>query len=169
MRAPGPREIEHLSQACESIRAEFPRLELCLSIGLLGEEQARRLREAGAGWINHNLNTSRRFYPEICTTHTRDDRVRTIENVRAAGLSICSGGIVGMGETDDDVIDLERARLRLAGWGTRRRATTKLARRPGRLDLSAADLTLVLKALALAAGHVNVVVLERSGSPRRWR
>jgi biotin synthase len=113
MRGPGPREIVHLCQACESIRAEFPRLELCLSIGLLGEEQARRLREAGAGWINHNLNTSRRFYPEICTTHTWDDRVRTIENVRAAGLSVCSGGIVGMGETDDDVIDLALATSRL--------------------------------------------------------
>ncbi|MGH7913611.1 MAG: biotin synthase BioB [Candidatus Binataceae bacterium] len=113
MRGPGPREIEHLAQACQSIQAEFPRLELCLSIGLLEEEQARRLKEAGAGWINHNLNTSRRFYPEICTTHTWDDRVRTIENVRAAGLSVCSGGIIGMGETDDDVIDLALAISRL--------------------------------------------------------
>ncbi len=113
MRGPGPREIEHLAEACDSIRAEFPRLELCLSIGLLEEEQARRLKEAGAGWINHNLNTSRRFYPEICTTHTWDDRVRTIENVRAAGLSVCSGGIIGMGETDDDVIDLALATSRL--------------------------------------------------------
>src|SRR3982074_3990238 len=112
MQARGPREIEHLSQACESIRAYFPRLELCLSIGLLGEEQARRLREAGAGWINHNLNTSRRFYPEICTTHTWDDRVRTIENVRAAGLSVCSGGIIGMGESDDDLLDLAYATRR---------------------------------------------------------
>jgi biotin synthase len=86
MRGPGPREIDHLAQACESIRGEFPGLELCLSLGLLDEEQARKLKEAGAGWINHNLNTSRRFYPEICTTHTWDDRVRTIENVRSAGL-----------------------------------------------------------------------------------
>lgn len=113
MRGPGPREIEHLARACESIRAEFPRLELCLSIGLLEEQQARELKEAGAGWINHNLNTSRRFYPEICTTHTWDDRVRTIENVRSAGLSVCSGGIIGMGETDDDVIDLALATSRL--------------------------------------------------------
>jgi biotin synthase len=109
MRGPQPRDVEHLAAACESIRAEFSELELCLSIGLLEQEQAQRLKEAGAGWINHNLNTSRRFYPEICSTHTYDDRIRTIENVRAAGLSVCSGGIIGMGETDDDVIDLALA------------------------------------------------------------
>ena len=113
MRGPGEREIEHLAEACERIRSEYPTLELCLSLGLMNEEQARRLKQAGAGWINHNLNTSRRFYPEICTSHTWDDRVRTIENVRAAGLSVCSGGIIGMGETDDDVIDLAYATRRL--------------------------------------------------------
>jgi len=113
MRGPGEREIDHLADACERIRAEYPTLELCLSLGLTSEEQARRLKRSGAGWINHNLNTSRRFYPQICTTHTWDDRVRTIENVRAAGLSVCSGGIIGMGETDDDVIDLAYATRRL--------------------------------------------------------
>ncbi len=114
MRGPTAADVDHLSQACERIRAEFPQLELCLSIGLLGAAQARQLKSAGAGWINHNLNTSRSFYPQICTTHTWDDRVRTIENVRAAGLSTCSGGIIGMGESDDDVIDLAFATRRLA-------------------------------------------------------
>jgi biotin synthase len=109
MRGPGEREIEHLAQACERIRSEYSTLELCLSLGLMSADQARRLKHAGAGWINHNLNTSRRFYPEICTTHTWDDRVRTIENIRAAGLSVCSGGIIGMGETDDDILDLAYA------------------------------------------------------------
>jgi biotin synthase len=113
MRGPAARDIEHLAEACAAIRAEFPRLELCLSIGLLERDQARRLKEAGAGWINHNLNTSRRFYPEICSTHSYDDRLRTIDNVRAAGLAVCSGGIIGMGETDDDVIDLALATGRL--------------------------------------------------------
>jgi biotin synthase len=113
MRGPGAREIDHLAEACERIRAQYPTLELCLSVGLLSAEQARRLKEAGAGWVNHNLNTSRRFYPEICTTHTWDERVQTIENVRAAGLSVCSGGIIGMGETDDDIIDLAYATRRL--------------------------------------------------------
>jgi biotin synthase len=92
MRGPGAREIDHLAEACSRIRGDYPTVELCRSLGLMSEEQARRLKRAGAGWINHNLNTSRRFYPEICTTHTWDDRVRTLENVRAAGLSVCSGG-----------------------------------------------------------------------------
>jgi biotin synthase len=113
MRGPGAREIDHLAEACERIRAEYPTLELCLSLGLMSEEQALRLKQAGAGWINHNLNSSRRFYPEICTTHTWDDRVRTIENVRAAGLSVCSGGIIGMGESDDDVVELAYATRRV--------------------------------------------------------
>lgn len=113
MRGPGAREIDHLAEACERIRCEYPALELCLSLGLVSEELARCLKQAGAGWINHNLNTSRRFYPEICTTHTWDDRVRTIENIRAAGLSVCSGGIIGMGETDDDVLDLAYATRRV--------------------------------------------------------
>ena len=113
MRGPGAREIERLAEACERIRNEYPTLELCLSLGLMSAEQAVRLKQAGAGWINHNLNTSRRFYPEICTSHTWDDRVRTIENVRAAGLSVCSGGIIGMGESDDDVIDLAYATRRV--------------------------------------------------------
>src|SRR5690242_6319186 len=113
MRGPSPADVSHLAEACDRIRAEFPALELCLSIGLLSEQDAHTLKEAGAGWINHNLNTSRRFYPRICTTHSWDDRVRTIANVRNAGLSTCSGGIIGMGESDEDVIDLAFATRRL--------------------------------------------------------
>ncbi len=115
MRGPNGAVIEHMAEACQRIRKEFPTLELCLSLGLMSEEQARVLKQAGAGWINHNLNTSRRFYPKICTTHTFDDRVRTVENVRRAGLSTCCGGIVGMGEEDDDIVDLayETRRLRV--------------------------------------------------------
>ena len=113
MRGPTRGDIEHLGEACERIAVEFPGLELCLSIGLLEREQTDALKRAGAGWINHNLNTSRRFYPKICTTHTYDDRLRTIENVRASGLSTCSGGIIGMGESDDDIIELAYATRRL--------------------------------------------------------
>lgn len=112
-RGPDVSDIEHLGEACERIRTEFPALEICLSLGLTAREQAETLKGAGAGWINHNLNTSRRFYPKVCTTHTWDDRVTTIENVRAAGLSTCSGGIVGMGESDDDILDLAYATRRL--------------------------------------------------------
>jgi len=114
MRGPTARDVERLGEACERIRAELPGLELCLSVGLLDSGQAETFRDAGAGWINHNLNTSREFYPRICTTHTWDDRVATLTNVRAAGMSTCSGGIIGMGESDDDIIDLARATRRLA-------------------------------------------------------
>jgi biotin synthase len=114
MRGPSDAVIEHLGEACERVRAQFPGLEICLSLGLMTEDQARALKRAGAGWVNHNLNTSRRFYPKICTTHTYDDRVRTVENVRKAGLSTCCGGILGMGEDDDDVLDLAYATRRLA-------------------------------------------------------
>ncbi len=112
-RGPDARDVEHLGEACERIRERFPALEICLSLGLTQRNQAESLKAAGAGWINHNLNTSRRFYPQICTTHTWDDRVRTIENVRAAGLATCSGGIIGMGESDEDLLDLAYATRRL--------------------------------------------------------
>ncbi|MGH8010677.1 MAG: biotin synthase BioB, partial [Candidatus Binatia bacterium] len=105
-RGPSDRDIEHLSEATRAIKSEFPTLEICLSLGLMNEGQARLLKAAGVGWVNHNLNTSRRFYPEICTTHTYDDRVETVQNVKRAGLSTCSGGILGMGENDEDIIEL---------------------------------------------------------------
>jgi biotin synthase len=72
----------------------------------LTTDQARQLAEAGVDRVNHNLNTSRRFYPEICSTHTFDDRLETLQAVRDAGMELCSGGIVGMGETHLDVVDL---------------------------------------------------------------
>ena len=77
-----------------------------MSLGLVEEDQARALKGAGIDFVNHNLNTSERFHPDICTTHTYADRIRTVENVRRAGLSTCCGGILGMGENDEDVIDL---------------------------------------------------------------
>lgn len=105
-RGPGERDIERFTAAARAIRAEFPDLELCVSLGLTEVEQAQRLKEAGIGWINHNLNTSERFYPRICTTHTWQDRVRTVLNARRAGLRTCCGGIIGLGEDMEDVIDL---------------------------------------------------------------
>ncbi|MBI4322909.1 MAG: biotin synthase BioB, partial [Candidatus Omnitrophica bacterium] len=72
------------------------------------------LKEAGVGWVNHNLNTSRRHHPKVCTTHTYQDRIDTVLNVKRAGLKTCSGGIVGMGETDEDLLDLAYALRELA-------------------------------------------------------
>jgi biotin synthase len=104
-RGPTDEDIERFCEVARAIRAQYP-VEICVSLGILSEEQARRLKEAGVGWINHNLNTSERFHPEICTTHTYQDRVTTVRNVRRAGMMTCSGGIIGMGETDEDILDL---------------------------------------------------------------
>ena len=81
-------------------------LKICACLGLLSEDQTHRLAEAGVDRVNHNLNTSENYHPEICTTHTFNDRVNTLKNVQAAGITTCSGGILGMGESDDDIIDL---------------------------------------------------------------
>ena len=104
-RGPSDEEIEHFCEVARAIKQRWP-LELCLCLGIMSEAQARRLKESGVGWVNHNLNTSERFYGEICSTHTYQDRVETVKNVRKAGLMTCSGGIVGMGETDEDIIDM---------------------------------------------------------------
>ncbi|HJZ91924.1 MAG TPA: biotin synthase BioB [Gemmataceae bacterium] len=77
-------------------------MEVCVTLGMLTADQARRLKVAGLTAYNHNLDTSRRYYPEIITTRTYDDRLETLRHVQAAGISVCCGGIVGMGETEDD-------------------------------------------------------------------
>jgi biotin synthase len=77
-------------------------MEACATLGMLDEEQARRLAEAGLSAYNHNLDTSREFYGRIITTRTYDDRLRTLERVRRAGITVCSGGIIGMGESIAD-------------------------------------------------------------------
>ena len=105
-RGPSGRDVAHFASATRAIKAEFPELEICVSLGIMGESEARELKAAGVGWVNHNLNTSARFHRNICTTHEYGDRIRTVEAVKRAGLSTCCGGIVGMGETDDDIVDL---------------------------------------------------------------
>jgi biotin synthase len=107
-RGPLDREIAQISEAVRAIKREVP-VQICCSLGLLSEEHARRLKAAGVDRINHNLNTSEAYHASICTTHTFQDRLATIRHARAAGLEICSGGIIGMGERDDDLIDLALA------------------------------------------------------------
>lgn len=104
-RAPGERELQLFERAVPQIKARWG-LKVCASVGLLSEAQARRLKAAGVDRVNHNLNTSRRFYARICTTHSYDDRLATLEAVRAAGLELCSGVIVGMGEEQEDVVEM---------------------------------------------------------------
>jgi biotin synthase len=77
-------------------------MEVCTTLGELGPNEARLLKEAGVTAYNHNIDTSPEHYPNVVTTHTFDDRLRTIRNVQAAGMSVCCGGILGMGETIDD-------------------------------------------------------------------
>lgn len=99
------REVD---QVCESIRAirEQVGIEVCVSFGLLGEEAFRKLKEAGASRVHCNLESSRRYFPQVCTTHTYDEKIETMKAARQAGLSVCSGGIIGLGETMEDRIDM---------------------------------------------------------------
>ena len=83
-------------------------LEACVTLGMLNESQAKRLADAGLDAYNHNLDTSRKHYKSIITTRTYDDRLRTLDNVRKAGITVCSGGIIGMGESDDDRCEMLR-------------------------------------------------------------
>ena len=104
-RAPQDREIDRICSLVTEMKSNWG-LKICASVGLLTAEQASRLKEAGVDRVNHNLNTSERFYPAICSTHSYHERLRTLRVVRQAGLEICSGGIVGMGEEDEDVVEL---------------------------------------------------------------
>ena len=107
-RGPRPKEMVQIASAVRTIKQETP-LSLCCSLGLLTPEDAKTLKAAGVDRVNHNLNASERFYKEICSTHTYRDRIETLKNAREAGLELCAGGIVGMGESDEDLIDMALA------------------------------------------------------------
>jgi biotin synthase len=104
-RGPSAGDLERVAMMVDELKAESPEVEVCACLGILREGQAEQLKAAGVDAYNHNLNTSRERYSEICSTHTYEDRVGTVEQVKSAGLSPCSGLIVGMGETDEEVID----------------------------------------------------------------
>lgn len=102
---PSNREVERVAGMVEGIKADHPELEVCACLGFLKDEQADRLRTAGVDAYNHNLNTAESNYADICSTHTYADRVDTVERARGAGLSPCSGLIVGMGETPQELVE----------------------------------------------------------------
>ncbi len=104
-RGPSPRELREVTAAVQRIKREMP-MKVCACLGLLTEEQARELKSAGVDRYNHNLNTAATHHARITTTHTYDDRVATIEAVKEAGISPCAGFIAGMGETDDQIVDV---------------------------------------------------------------
>jgi biotin synthase len=108
-RSPKPKQLAMIAEMVREVRALG--METCATLGMLTPEQAEELRDAGLDYYNHNLDTSPEFYGEIITTRTYQDRLDTLEAVREAGLKVCCGGIVGMGET---VIDRAKLLLTLA-------------------------------------------------------
>ena len=103
--------IDRLKRILSQIKSEFPGKEICVSTGFVTNQGAVELKQAGLDRLNHNLNTSESHYPNICTTHTYTDRLNTLLAAKSAGLKVCSGMIVGMGEEHKDIIDVAR-RLR---------------------------------------------------------
>lgn len=104
-RRPTDKEIDHVVEAVREIRATTD-LKICCCLGFLNEEHAKKLAEVGVHRYNHNLNTSAENYKNIATTHTYQDRVDTVERVKQAGMSPCSGAIFGMGESDEEAVGI---------------------------------------------------------------
>jgi biotin synthase len=104
-RGPNEREMNAVETIVPEIKEKFG-LDICACLGLLNREQADRLKACGVDRVNHNLNTSETYYGEICSTHTYGDRVQTLRHVRDAGMEMCSGGIIGMGERREDIVSM---------------------------------------------------------------
>lgn len=98
-------EVDKMCDAVRSIK-KHSKISVCISFGLLNEAQYSKLKEAGVSRVHNNLETSRRNFPNVCTTHTFDEKIAAIRAAQAAGLSVCSGGIMGLGETPEDRIDM---------------------------------------------------------------
>lgn len=104
-KGPTDRDVERVATMVEDLKEEHPQVEVCACLGILKDGQADRLKQAGVDAYNHNLNTSEDHYADICTTHTYADRLATVDKAQSAGLSACSGLIVGMKETDEQLVD----------------------------------------------------------------
>jgi biotin synthase len=104
VRGPSPHLLARIIEATQTIKSELP-LKIAVSLGILTESQVMELANAGVDKVNHNLETSERFFPSICTTHSFAERWDTCQLVKHHGLELCCGGIIGMGETLDDRID----------------------------------------------------------------
>lgn len=105
-RGPSNRELNEFCDSVKGLKDKHPNLEVCACLGLLQEGQAEKLKEAGVHAYNHNINTSKKHYEKICGTHGYDDRLDTMKKAADQGLSPCSGILVGMGETNDDIVDM---------------------------------------------------------------
>ena len=107
-RGPSPKRVAHLAELIRTVKARYP-IEVCLSAGLIDVAAAQTLKAAGLDRLNHNLNTSEAHYPRICSTHSYQDRMETLQAAQKVGLACCSGVIVGMGEETDDLIQVAKA------------------------------------------------------------
>lgn len=107
-RGPTERELDQVIQAVQEIKSTMP-MKVCACLGILKEEQADRLKAAGVDRYNHNLNTSQSNFSRITTTHTYDDRIETVMKAKTSGMSPCSGCIIGMGETNQDIVEMAYA------------------------------------------------------------
>ncbi len=112
-RGPSDADVAHIATAVREVHETLPDAEICACLGLLSSQQAASLKDAGVFAYNHNLNTSENFYGEICDTHTYADRVETVGVVKGSGLSPCCGALFGMGETDDDIVEVAQSLRRL--------------------------------------------------------
>ena len=106
-RGPSKNRVEHLAGLIKEIKSRYP-IQVCLSTGLIDDQAAQTLKAAGLDRLNHNLNTSERHYPQICTTHTYQDRLDTLHAAQTASIELCAGIIVGMGEVEKDVIEVAK-------------------------------------------------------------
>jgi len=104
-RSPSKKELDKLCRVVKRIKEEVG-IDICLSMGFLTDALARLLKDAGVDRYNHNLNATERFYSQICTSHSYQDRLRTLWSAKKAGLELCCGAIFGMGESEDDIVDL---------------------------------------------------------------
>jgi biotin synthase len=107
-RGPTGKEVDQVIAAVKEIKSTMP-MKICACLGILSDEQAVRLKEAGVDRYNHNINTSAGNFIKITTTHTYDDRVATVEKAKSSGMSPCSGCIVGMGETNQEIVEIAYA------------------------------------------------------------
>ncbi|SEB28158.1 biotin synthase BioB [Paenibacillus sp. 276b] len=111
-KGPTNKELDQVVEAVKENREKMP-LKICACLGILKDGQAERLAEAGVHRYNHNLNTSKANYPSITTTHTYDQRIETVEKVKAYGMSPCSGVIIGMGESNQEIVEMAFALRKL--------------------------------------------------------
>jgi biotin synthase len=103
-RNPKPRDMDAIVEIVDAVKALG--LETCMTLGMLDREQADRLSDAGLDYYNHNIDTSERYYPQVISTRRFADRLETLEHVRQSGMKVCCGGILGMGESEQDRVDM---------------------------------------------------------------